>query len=146
MLSQAQRNAVFTNIPTGYTIDAHAYTATKTYPAHWSGEIDAPIILLNYLFDADLKQEVIGRRAEWDTARLTVDVFARTDTANGVHGIKIAREIARALILWFKQTADGLLYSSGVSVAKTSPVQDLSFLEEKIYRMHFEIDLLYKLF
>ena len=146
MLSQDQRNAVFTNIETGYTIDAHAYTATKTYPAHWSGEIDTPIILLNYLFDADLKQTTVGNSAEWDTARLTVDVFARTDTANGVHGIKIAREITRALVLWFKQTADGLLYSNGISVAKTSPVQDLSFLEDKIYRMHLEVDLMYKLF
>ena len=146
MLSQDQRNAVFTNIPTAYTIDAHAYTATTTYSAHWSGEIDTPIILLNYLFDADLKQSTVGNSAEWDTARLTVDVFARTDTANGMHGIKIAREIARALVLWFKQTADGVLYSNGISVAKTSPVQDLSFLEDKIYRMHLEVDLLYKLF
>ena len=146
MLSQDQRNAVFTNIVTGYTVDGTAYTATKTYPAHWSGEIDTPIILLNYLFDADLKQDTIGNIHEWDTARLTVDVFARTDTANGVHGIKIAREIARTLVLWFKQTADGLLYSNGISVAKTSPVQDLSFLEEKVYRMHFEVDLVYKLF
>lgn len=146
MLTQAQRNAVFTNIPTAYTIDAHAYTATVTYPAHWSGEIDTPIILLNYLFDADLKQGTIGDRAEWDTARLTVDVFAKTDVSNGVHGIKISREIARTLILWFKQTADGLLYSNGVRITKTHPVRDLSFLEEKVYRLHFEIDLLYKLF
>ena len=146
MLSQAQRNAVFTNIETTYTVDSTSYTATKTYPAHWSGEIDTPIILLNYLWDADLKQSTVGNNAEWDTARLTLDVFARTDTANGVHGIKIAREIARALVLWFKQSADGLLYSNGISVVKTSPVQDLSFLEEKIYRMHFEVSLLYKLF
>ena len=146
MLSQAQRNAVFTNIETTYTVDSISYTATKTYPAHWSGEIDTPIILLNYLFDADLKQSTVGNNAEWDTARLTVDVFTRTDVTNGVHGIKIAREIARSLILWFKNSADSLLYSNGISVARTSPVQDLSFLENKIYRMHFEVNLLYKLF
>lgn len=145
MLTQAQRNAVFTNIETAYTVDGNDYTAVVTYPAHWSGEIDTPIILINYLWDASLKQDTIGIVAEWDLARLTVDVFAKTDNTNGVHGIKIAREIARELILWFKQTADGVLNSNGLKITKTSPVRDLSHLEERIYRMHFEVDLLYKL-
>jgi hypothetical protein len=147
MLTQAQRNAVFTNIPTAHTIDAHAYTATVTYPAHWSGEIDTPIILINYLWDASQKQDTIGGVAEWDTARFTVDVFAKIDTTNSVHGIKIAREIARTLVLWFKQTADGVLNPNGLKITKTYPVRDLSHLEEKVYRMHFEVDgLLYLLF
>jgi len=145
MLTQSQRNAVFTNIETAYTIDSNAYTATITYPAHWSGEIATPVILLNYLFDASLKQDTIGKRAEWDIARLTVDVFAKTDVANGMHGILIAREIARELVLWFKQSATTALSSSGLSISKTHQVTDLSFLEEKVYRMHFEVDLLYKL-
>jgi len=145
MLTQIQRNAIFTNIPTAHTIDGHAYTAVVTYPAHWSGELDTPIILINYLWDASLKQDTIGTVSEWDTARLTVDVFAKIDATNSVHGIKIAREIARTLILWFKQTADGLLYSNGLRISKTYPVRDMSHLEEKVYRMHFEVDLLYKL-
>jgi hypothetical protein len=145
MLTQSQRNAVFTNIETAYTIGGTAYTATKTYPAHWSGEIDTPVILLNYLFDASEKQGTIGTEAEWDTARLTVDVFAKTDNTNGIHGIKIAREITRSLILWFKQTADGVLISNGLKITKTYPARDLSALEEMVYRLHFECDILYKL-
>lgn len=143
MLTQEQRNAVFTNIETAYTVGGQAYNATVTYPAHWSGEIDTPIILINYLWDASTKQDAVGRASEWDTARLTVNVLARTDTANGIHGIKIAREISRDLIVWFKQTA--ALGASGLKVGKTYPARDLSYLEEKVYRMHFEIDLVYKL-
>lgn len=145
MLTQAQRNAVFTNIGTAYTVGGQAYTATVTYPAHWSGEIDTPVILINYLWDASEKQGTIGKAAEWDTARLTVDIFAKIDIANGIHGIKISREIARELVLWFKQTADGVLSPNGLKITKTHPVGDLSHLQEKIYRMHFEVDILYKL-
>jgi len=146
MLTQAQRNAVFTNIETAYTVGGTAYTAVKTYKSEWSGEIDTPVIMLNYLFDATLKQGTIGTAAEWDTARLTIDVFANTDYTNGVHGIKTSRHIARELILWFKQTADSDLSSSGLKITKTYPARDLSHLEEKVYRIHLEIDLLYKLF
>lgn len=145
MLTQSQRNAIFTNIGTGYTIGGTAYTAVKTYKSEWSGEIDTPVIMLNYLFDATLKQGTIGTSAEWDTARLTIDVFANTDNANGVHGIKISREIARSLLLWFKQTADSDLIANGLKITNTYPARDLSHLEEKVYRIHFECDILYKL-
>ena len=99
MLTQLQRNAVFTNIEADYTIGGVAYTAVKTYRSEWSGEINTPVIMLNYLFDATLKQGTIGNSAEWDTARLTVDVFAVTDQTNGVHGIKISREIHQQTLL-----------------------------------------------
>jgi hypothetical protein len=54
MLTQAQRNAIFTNIEADYTIGGVAYTAVKTYKSDWSGEIYTPIIMLSYLFDATL--------------------------------------------------------------------------------------------
>ena len=146
MLSQAQRNLVFTNIQTVYTVDSHSYTAVVTYPAHWSGEIETPIILLNYPSDARLKQSMVGRIAEWDTARLSGDVFARNDVVNGVAGIKIVRHIARELSLWLKQSGTAALSSERLYVAYTEPVQDLSHLEEKVYRMHLVADLMYKLF
>lgn len=145
MLTQAQRNAVFTNIGTAYIIGGTAYTALKTYKDEWSGEITTPVIMLHYLFDATEFKGTIGRAAEWDTTRLTIDIFANTDQTNGVHGIKISREIARALILWFKQTADTTLISNGLKITKTYPARDLSHLDKKVYRIHFEIDILYKL-
>ena len=145
MLTQAQRNAVFTNIGTAYTIGGTAYTAIVEYRDTWSGEIDTPVIMLHYPDDATLKKQAIGRGAEWDTARLTIDVFANTDNANGVHGSKIAREIARELILWFKQTADTALIANGLKITKTYPARDFSSLEERVYRLHFECDILYKL-
>ena len=145
MLTQAQRNAVFVNMGTAYTVGGHAYTALKTYKSEWSGELTTPVIMLNYLFDATALKQAIGTAAEWDTARLTVDVFANTDNTNGVHGIKMSREIARTLILWFKLSADAALASEGVKAIKTHPARDLSHIEEKVYRIHFEVDLLYKL-
>lgn len=146
MITQAQRNAIFTNIEADYTIGGVAYTAVKTYTNEWSGELNTPVIKLSYLFDAILKKRTIGTNAEWDTARLTVDVFANTDQTNGVHGFTISREIARALLLWFKQTADADLAANGLKITSTSPARDLSHLEEKVYRIHFEVDILYKLF
>ena len=145
MLTQEQRNAVFTNLETAYTVGGHGYTALKTYRDEWSGELTTPVIMLNYLFDATEFEQAIGRGAEWDTARLTLDIFANTDNTNGVHGIKISREIARYLILWFKESADASLISNGLKITKTYPARDLSHLEERVYRIHFEIDLLYKL-
>lgn len=145
MLTQAQRNAVFTNLQTAYTIGGTAYTAIKTYRGEWSGELTTPVIMLDYLFDATEFKSTIGRVAEWDTARLTIDVFANTDQTNGVHGRKISWEIARTLILWFKETADTALIASGLKITKTYPTRNLSALEEKVYRIHFEIDILYKL-
>lgn len=145
MLTQAQRNAVFTNIGTAYTIGGIAYTAIVEYKETWSGELNTPVIMLYYLDDAVLKKKAIGRGAEWDTARLTIDVFANTDNTNGVHGSRISREIARVLILWFKQTADTTLISNGLKITKTYPARDLSHLDKKVYRIHFETDILYKL-
>lgn len=145
MLTQAQRNAVFTNIETGYTIGGTAYTAIVEYKETWSGEITTPVIMLHYIDAAVLKKQAIGRTAEWDTDRLTVDVFANTDNTNGVHGSRISREIARELILWFKNTADGVLISNGLKITKTYSARDFSHLEEKVYRIHFEVDILYKL-
>lgn len=145
MLTQTQRNAIFTNIETAYTVDGHNYTATKTYPAHWSGVVDTPVILLNYVTATRLKQDSIGKRAEYDTDLLSIDIRAETDNTNGVHGIKIAREITRELVLWFKQTFDTALKDYDVQAMETLPVKDLSFLEDKVYRMQFEVRILYQL-
>jgi len=144
MLTPTQRNAIFVNIETAYTLGEHDYTALKTYRNEWSGEITTPVIMLNYLFDAKEFERAIGRGAEWDTARLTIDIFANTDNTNGVHGIQITRAIARYLILWFKETADAALIADGLKVVKTYPARDL-YLEETVYHTHFEVDLVYKL-
>lgn len=144
-MTQTQRNAIFTNITKSFTIDGTAYTAFVTYPEEWDGEIASPVILLNYVSDAVLKQDSVGRVAERDTALLSVDVFAYTDHTNGIHGIEIAREISRVLILWFKQSADALLISDGLKILETRAVRDMSHLEEKINRMRFEVQILYKL-
>lgn len=146
MLSQTQKNAVFTNIGTAYTVGGVGYTATKTYTKHWSGEIDTPIILLNYPSDAELKQDTIGKDSEWDTAQIEVSIFAQTDIANSLHGSRIAEEIARTLLLWFKQTADTALNANGISIEKTYPVVDKSAQPEKVYIMGFKADLAYELF
>lgn len=145
MLTQVQKNAVFTNIGTAYTVDSNNYTATKTYAEHWSGEIDTPIIKLDYKFDAKLKEDTIGKQAEWDTARLTVDIFAKNDVTNGVHGLLISNEIARTLLLWFKQTASSALSANGLTVLETYEATNKSSNKEKIYITHFEVDLLYQL-
>lgn len=145
MLTQTQRNAVFTHIGTAYTIGGTAYTALKTYKEHWSGELGMPVIALEYKTVTRTVQGSVGRRAEWDTDRLALDVFAQTDVTNGVHGKTIVNEIVRELELWFKASATALLYASGMSIGATYPAKDLSFLEEKVYRLYFEVDILYKL-
>lgn len=145
MLTQAQRNAVFTNIATAYTIDGNDYTAVKTYREHWSGEIGTPIITLSYISQTVLEQDTVGKLSEWDTDWLSIDVYALTDVTNGVHGGTIANEIARELVLWFKESADAALIDDGVKVMRTGPVKPLSDLDERIYRRQFDIILLYKL-
>lgn len=145
MLTQAQRNAVFMNIETDYLIDGHAYTAFKTWRDYWSGEIDTPVIALHFKSQTHKKLGAIGRRAEWDTDPLSIDVFAQHDTTNDVHGTDIAEAITRELELWFKESASALLCPYGVSVGDTTPVQNLSFLEDAVYRRYFEVNLLYAL-
>jgi hypothetical protein len=146
MLSQTQRNAVFTNIATAYTIDANLYTATKTYKEHWDGEIDTPIIMLSYPSDAKKERTTIGRESEWDLAKLKINIFTRTSHTNGTHGSKIAQEIARTLLLWFKQDADTDLNANGLSIMETYPATDVQSTDPKLYVMQFEVDLKYELF
>ncbi len=146
MLTQTQRNAVFTNIGTSYTIEGHAYTAFKTWKDYWKGEIDTPVIVLYFKSQSRIKKSAIGRRAEWDTDLMAIDVFAQHDITNGVHGTDIAEAITQELELWFKESAAALLYSDGMSVGNTTQVQNLSFLENEVYRRYFEVSILYKLF
>ena len=143
MLTQAQQNAIFTNIETSYTVDSTAYTATKIYRDHWSGKVDDPTILLNYISRTRIEQDSIGKRAEYDSDILAVEVWAVTQ--NDQHGLLIAETIAEELILWFKQSFDTDLKDSGVTATIANPVKDLSFLEEKIYRLHFEVKIFYQL-
>jgi hypothetical protein len=146
MLSQAQRDALFTNLTKVFTVDAHAYTAFVTYKEHWDGEIDTPIIMLNYASDAYPERTTIGRESEWDIARLKVKIFARTSHTHGTHGSKIAQQIARTLLLWFKQDADTALNANGLSIEETYPAVDIQSTDRKLYVMRFEVDLKYELF
>lgn len=146
MLSQAQRDALFTNLTKVYTVDTKSYTAFITYQEHWDGEIDAPVIMLNYPRDAKPERTTIGRESEWDIAHLKVKVFARTSHTNGTHGSKIAQEIARTLLLWFKQDADTDLNAAGLSIAATYQAVDVQSTDPKLYIMQFEVDLKYELF
>jgi hypothetical protein len=146
MLSQAQRDAVFTNLTKVFTVDSKQYTAFITYKEHWDGEIDTPVIMLNYQSDAKPDRTTIGRESEWDIAHLKVKIFARTSHTNGTHGSKIAQEIARTLLLWFKEDADTALNANGLSIAKTYPVRDVPSTDPKLYVLHFEVDIEYELF
>lgn len=142
-LTQTQRNAVFTNIGTAYTVNGNDYTAFKTYRRHWQGEVSEPIIALSYPSRTVLEQGTVGRE-EWDTDLLSVDVYALTDHANGVHGGTIVDEITRALLLWFKNDADAVLIDNGVKIKRTGPDRELDELEEGIYRRTFDVLMLYK--
>ena len=142
-LTQDQRNAVFTNIATAYTVNSVDYTCMKTYREHWSGEIADPIIVFDYISQTVVEQGTIGRK-EWDTDWLSIDVYALTDVANGVHGGTIANEIARTLVKWLKEDADAALIDDGVKVHRAGPVKPLSALEEGVYRRQFDVRLLYK--
>ena len=143
MLTQTQRNAVFTNLPKTFTINAIVSNTVVTYREHWSGEIADPIIALDYISQTVVEQGTVGRE-EWDTDWLSIDVYALTDVANGVHGGTIANEIARTLIKWLKEDADAALADDGVKVYRAGPVKPLSALEEGVYRRQFDIRLLYK--
>lgn len=142
-LTQDQRNTIFTNIATAYTVDGTAYTCVKTYREHWKGEIADPILVLDYPSTTVLEQGAVGR-TEWDTDLLSIDIYALTDTANGVHGSTIVKEIARTLVLWFKEDADAALVDNGVKIKRAGPVRSLSALEEGVYRRQFDVLLLYK--
>lgn len=144
MLTQTQRNAVFTNIATTYTVGGTDYVALKTYREHWSGEITDPIIALNYISQTVLEQGTVGR-GEWDSDWLSIDIYALTDVANGVHGGLIVNEIARALMLWFKNSADAALIDNGVKVKSVGQIKQLSEVEDGIYRRQFDVVLRYKL-
>lgn len=146
MLSQAQRNAVFTNLTKVFTVDSKSYTAFITYKDHWDGEIDTPVIMLNYPSDAKPDRTTIGRESEWDIARLMIKIFARTSHTNGTHGSKIAQEIARTLLLWFKQDADTDLNANGLAIAETYPTRDVPSTDPKLYVLRFEVDIEYELF
>ncbi len=143
MLTQAQQNAIFQNIETAYTVGTESYTAYKLYRNHWSGVVDDPTILLHYKSRAKLEQDSIGKRAEYDSDILTVEVWAVKQ--NEQHGISIAETIMSELIMWFKQSFDTALKDHGVTATIYRPVEDLSFLEQKIYRLHVEFKIFYKL-
>lgn len=145
MITDAQKNIIFTNIATAYTVGTTAFTAVKTWRDYWKGEITMPVIMLTLKSQTHKMEEAIGRRAEWDYDILSVDVFAITDTTNGVHGSDIAESIMRELELWFKESATALIYSEGISIGNSTPVQNLSFLEEGVYRRFFEVNVLYQL-
>ena len=146
MISQAQRDAVFTNLTKVFTVDGKSYTAFITYKDHWDGEIDTPVIMLNYPSDAKPDRTTIGRESEWDIAQLKIKIFARTSHTNGTHGSKIAQEIARTLLLWFKKDADAALNANGLAIVRTYPAKTVESADPKLYVMHFEIDIEYELF
>ncbi len=143
MLTQTQQNAIFQNIETSYTVGAVAYTAYKIYRDHWQGVVDDPTILLHYKSRTKLEQDSIGKRAEYDSDILVVEVWAVKQ--NDQHGISIAEIIMSELIMWFKQSFDTALKDHGVTATIYRPTEDLSFLEQKIYRLHVEFKIFYKL-
>ena len=145
MLSHAQKVLIFQSIQTAYTVGGHNYTAIKTYRDEWRGVLDTPIISLQYQSRTREKQTTIGQKAEWDTDALSIDVYAKTDATNGVHGMKIVEEITRTLELWFRLNSREALKTVRVVVEKVSSIKDLSHLEEGIFRLRFEVSLLYAL-
>ncbi len=143
MLTQTQQNAIFTNIETSYTVGAVPYTAYKIYRDHWQGDVDDPTIVLHYRTRTKLEQDSIGKRAEYDSDILTVEVLAVTQ--NDQHGLLISESIMSELIMWFKQSFNTALKDQGVTATIYRSVEDLSFLEQKIYRLHVEFKIFYKL-
>ncbi len=141
MLTQTQRNIIFTGIGTAYTIDTVNFTALKTYREHWDGTLSTPVICLEYTKDGAKHTAMVGRSSQFDTTDLSIDVYATTYN-NVVHGSKIAREIASAVITWFNTT--DTLDSDGMSVLRTEPAITLHELEERIYRIRFVVKLLHK--
>jgi len=145
MLTHAQEVLIFQNIQTAYTIGGHAYTAIKTYRGEWKGVLDTPIISLQYPSRTKPVQKTIGQSAEWDTDTLTIDVYAKTDATNGVHGMKIVEEIARTLELWFRQNSKEALKTARITADDVSEIKDLCHLEEGIFRLRFAVKILYAL-
>ena len=145
MLTDAQQKAVFTNIETAYTVDGTAYTAYKIYRDQWSGEVDDPTILLHYMTRSMLEQDSIGKRAKYDSDVLIFEVLSTSDVPNGHHGIEISESIMREIEAWIEGSFDTDLKDHGVTATVYRPITDLSFLEDKIYRLHLEVKLFYKL-
>jgi len=145
MLTETQTLAVFTNIEKSYTIGGNSYTAFVTDSDSWDGVIASPVITLNYIIDPVLMESSVGVREERDYAVLSVDIYSYMDHVNGIQGIRIAKHIARELLVWFKQSFDAALIDNGLKVLSTKQAINLSDLEEKISRMRFEVHILYKL-
>ena len=145
MLTDVQQKAIFTNIETAYIVGGTAYTAYKIYRDHWSGIVDDPTILLHYMTRTTLEQDSIGRRAEYDSDVLVIEVLAMSDNTNGHQGIEISESIMRELETWVKGSFDTDLKDHGVTATVYRPITDLSFLEDKIYRLHLEVKIFYQL-
>jgi len=145
MLTDVQQNAIFTNIETAYTVDGTAYTAYKIYRDQWSGVVDDPTILLHCMTRTMLEQDSVGRRTEYDSDVLVLEVLAMTDNTNGHHGLEISESIMRELESWIKGSFDTDLKDYGVTATVYRPITDLSFLEDKIYRLHMEVKIFYQL-
>ncbi len=143
MLTPTQQNAIFQNIETAYTVGAESYTAYKIYRDHWQGVVDDPTIVLHYRIRTKLERGSIGNMAEYDSDILIVEVLAVTQ--NDQHGLLISETIMSELIMWFKQSFDTALKDHGVTATIYRPVEDLSSLEQKIYRLHVEFKIFYKL-
>lgn len=146
MITKAQRNAILSAIGTAYTVGGQAYTAVKTWRNQWKGELDAPVIRLQMKNQGTTVCSTIGRSAEWEMDVLVVDIFSETDATNGIHGDDIVEEIARTLMLWFKQSGTAALSANRLSIGTLSGAQDLPFLEEGVYRKYFEVNLIYRAF
>ena len=145
MLTDVQQKAIFTNIETAYTVDGTAYTAYKIYRDEWSGDVDDPTILLHYMTRSKLEQDSIGKRAEYDSDVLILEVLAVSDNTNRHHGLEISESIMRELETWINGSFDTDLKDHGVTATVYRPITDLSFLEDKIYRLHLEVKMFYKL-
>jgi len=146
MLTATQRIAIFTNVPTAYTIEGDVYTATKTWKQEVSGVLTDPTIVLSFESQSNVVQGAVGNRAEWDVDRLAIDVYAESNITNGTHGSRIAEGIMQDLETWFKETAPATLYASGITVGAMTPVQDMPFVGEGTFRKYAGVDMLYKLF
>lgn len=145
MLTRTQKNKIFTELNTSYTINTVAYTALKSWREDWRGELDTPVIRLHTKKQGVLVQGYIGRRREISSDILQVEVFAETDVPNSVHGADIVEDITRELLLWFKESGSTALNADGMKVGETSEVQDLSFIEERVFRKYFEVEIIYTL-
>lgn len=144
MLTQTQRNAIFTGIATAYTINTVNFTALKTYRDHWDGVLTSPstpVICLDFIRDGIQHTTSVGNTSKLDESNLAVDVYSLIYN-NQVHGSTIVREITLLLTGWFCTTTS--LDSVGVSVLHVAPADSLNELEDRIYRMRFVVKLLHE--